>query len=85
MTAAWLTPRMVNLSKLAKTAKGLADKHGDKIAAAVEKTTDMVDKKTKGKYTDKLTKVDDMAKKLDTSSPGDAPSTESDEGGSPRS
>ena len=72
---------MVNLSKLAKTAKGLADKHGDKIAAAVEKTTDIVDKKTKGKYADKLSKVDEMAKKLDTTPPGEATD---DEGGSPR-
>ena len=63
---------MVNLSKLAKTAKGLADKHGDKIAKAVDKTTDVVDKKTKGKYADKLSKVDDMAKKLDTTAPGEA-------------
>lgn len=56
---------MVNLGKLAKKAKDLADKKGDKIAAAVDKTTDLVDKKTKGKFTDKLNKVDEMAKKLD--------------------
>ena len=56
---------MVNLGKLAKKAKQLADEQGDKLAAAVDKTTDVVDKKTKGKYTDKLNKVDDLAKKLD--------------------
>ncbi len=58
---------MVNLGKLAKRAKKLADKQGDKIAAAVDKTTDLVDKKTKGKYKDKLDKVDALAEKLDKS------------------
>jgi len=56
---------MVNLGKLTKKAKELADKHGDKIASAVDKTTDVVDKKTKGKFTEKLQKVDDLAGKLD--------------------
>ena len=62
---------MVNLSKLTKAAKGLADKHGDKVAKAVDKATDVVDKKTKGKYSDKLDKVDDMAKKLDKTAADD--------------
>ena len=56
---------MVNLGKLAKKAKDLADKQGDKISGAVDKATDLVDKKTKGKYTDKLDKVDGLAAKLD--------------------
>jgi hypothetical protein len=56
---------MVNLGKLAKKAKDLADKQGDKISKAVDKTTDLVDKKTKGKYSDKLEKVDGLAAKLD--------------------
>jgi hypothetical protein len=56
---------MVNLNRLSKKAKELADKHGDKIASAVDKATDTVDKKTKGKYTDKLKKVDDLAAKLE--------------------
>ena len=56
---------MVNLGKLAKQAKGLVDKHGDKVAKAVDKATDVVDKKTKGKYKDQLGKVDDAAQKLD--------------------
>jgi hypothetical protein len=56
---------MVNLNKLTKKAKELADKHGDKIASAVDKTTDKIDEKTKGKYTDKLKKVDDLAAKLE--------------------
>lgn len=56
---------MVNLGKLAKKAKDLADKQGDKISGAVDKATDMVDKKTKGKYSDKLDKVDELAAKLD--------------------
>jgi hypothetical protein len=56
---------VVNLSKLAQKAKGLADQHGDKIAAAVDKATNVANEKTKGKYADKLAKVDEAAKKLD--------------------
>ena len=63
---------MVNLGKLAKKAKGLADKQGDKISGAVDKATDFADKKTKGKYSDKLQKVDDLAAKLDKSKPAEA-------------
>jgi hypothetical protein len=44
--------------------KGLVGKNGDKIAQGVDKATDMVDKKTGGKHTDKLDKIDDAAKKL---------------------
>jgi hypothetical protein len=62
--------QMVNLGKLAKQAKGLADKQGDKIAKVVDKATDLVDDKTKGKYKDKLSKVDEMAKKLDKTKKG---------------
>ncbi|HJR26751.1 MAG TPA: Rv0909 family putative TA system antitoxin [Acidimicrobiales bacterium] len=64
---------MVNLGKLAKKAKDIADKQGDKISGAVDKATDLVDKKTKGKYKDKLDKVDGLASKLDkTKKPGTA-------------
>ena len=56
---------MVNLGKLAKKAKAVVDKSGDKIAAGVDKATDVVDKKTKGKYHDKLEKIDAAAEKLD--------------------
>ena len=63
---------MVDFGKLAKKAKGLVDEHGDKVAKAVDKATDVVDKKTKGKYADQLKKVDDAAQKLDTSPKGDA-------------
>ena len=56
---------MVDFGKLAKKAKGIADKQGDKIASAVDKATDVVDKKTKGKYSDKLDKLDAAAQKLD--------------------
>jgi hypothetical protein len=58
---------MVDLGKLTKKAKGIIDKQGDKIAAGVDKATDAVDKKTKGKYRDKLDKVDELAEKLDKS------------------
>lgn len=56
---------MVNLGRLTKTVKKVVDTKGDKIAAGVDKATTFVDKKTKGKYRDKLEKVDGMAQKLD--------------------
>jgi hypothetical protein len=62
---------MVNLGKLAQKAKDLADKNSPKIASAVNKATDVVDKKTKGKYSDKLDKIDEAAKKLDKSDKDD--------------
>ena len=62
---------MVNFGKLTQKAKDLADKKGDKIASAVNKATDVVDQKTKGKYRDKLEKIDEAAKKLDKSHKGD--------------
>ena len=55
----------MNLGKLAKTVKKVVDSKGDKIAAGVDKATDFVDKKTKGKFHDKLEKVDAAAEKLD--------------------
>jgi hypothetical protein len=61
---------MVDLGKLAKKAKDLADKHGDKISSAVDKTTDLVDRKTGGKHADKLQKLDGLARKLDKTAPG---------------
>jgi hypothetical protein len=54
-----------NLSKLASKAKDLVDKNGDKIAGGVDKVTNKIDEKTKGKYHDKLEKVDAAAAKLD--------------------
>lgn len=55
----------MNLGRLAKTVKKVVDTQGDKIAAGVDKATDLVDKKTKGKYRDKLDQVDAAAEKLD--------------------
>jgi len=55
----------MKIGRFAKLAKDLVDKNGDKIAAGVNKATDLVDKKTKGKHSDKLTKIDDLANKLD--------------------
>ena len=69
---------MVNLGKLAKKAKQVADKQGDKIASAVDKATDAVDKKTKGKYSDKLDKLDAAAKKLDKKAKDDGPDGEAE-------
>jgi hypothetical protein len=63
---------VVDFGKLAKKAKGLVDEHGDQIAKAVDKVTDVVDQKTKGKYSDQLGKVDAAAGKLDTSAKGGA-------------
>ncbi len=44
--------------------KDLAAQHGDQIVQGVDKATDMVDDKTKGKYHDQLGKVDDGAEKV---------------------
>jgi hypothetical protein len=62
----------MNLGKLAKKAKQVVDKQGDKIAAGVDKATNVVDQKTKGKYTDKLNKIDAAAQKLDKTKPATA-------------
>jgi hypothetical protein len=56
-----------NLSKITSKAKDLVDKNGDKIAGGVDKVTNKIDAKTKGKYHDKLEKVDAAAAKLDKS------------------
>ncbi len=56
---------MVDFARLAKKAKEVVDKRGDKIASGVDKATDFVDKKTKGRHHDKLQKVDDAADELD--------------------
>ena len=45
-------------------AKRLAEKNAAKIAQGVDKATDTVNKKTKGKYADKLQKVDEAAHKF---------------------
>jgi hypothetical protein len=66
---------VVDFGKLVKRAKGLADQHGDKISGAVDKATDIVDKKTKGKHSAQLRKIDAAAEKLDKTPKGepDAP------------
>lgn len=61
------------------SAKKFAMKNKEKIAAGVDKASDAVDKKTHGKYHDKLEKVDAAAAKFGgkpkdaTSAVGDAP------------
>lgn len=49
-------------------AKRLAEKNAAKIAEGVDKATDAVNKKTGGKYADKLEKVDQAAQKFAGSS-----------------
>jgi hypothetical protein len=72
---------VVDFGKLAKKAKGLVDEHGDQIAKAVDKATDAVDRKTKGKYSEQLKKVDAAAEKLDRSGGDDeAPAPEAGTG-----
>ena len=46
------------------SAKKFAMKNKEKIAAGVDKATDVIDKKTGGKHTDKLKKVDEAAAKF---------------------
>jgi hypothetical protein len=43
--------------------KGLVSKNADKVDTAIDKAGDIVDQKTQGKYTDKVDKVQDAAKK----------------------
>lgn len=50
--------------KNADKVKGLAEKNAGKIAQGVDKATDAVNRKTGGKYADKLKKVDDAAQKF---------------------
>jgi len=50
-------------SKNIAKAKALAEKNKDKIASSVNKATEAIDKKTGGKHTDKLKKVDEAAQK----------------------
>ena len=49
---------------LLNTAKKFALKNKDKVAAGVDKATDLVDKKTGGKHTEKLRKIEDAANKF---------------------
>jgi hypothetical protein len=42
-------------------AEDLADDHGEQIVKGIDKATDAIDGKTKGKYADQLDKVDDAA------------------------
>ena len=71
------------------SAKKFAMKNKDKIAAGVDKATDVIDKKTKGKHHDKLEKADAAAAKFagkpkqpaatDTVAPAPATGTPADE------
>lgn len=42
------------LDKLRGKAKGLAEEHGDKVGDGLDKAADFVDKKTHGKYSEKI-------------------------------
>lgn len=52
-----------NLKKLIGQGKKAAAQNSDKIEKAVDKAADFADKKTQGKYADKIDKVQDAAKK----------------------
>ena len=72
-----------NLAKVAGKAKVVAEKSGDKIASGVDKATDKIDKKTGGKYHDKLEKVDKLASKLDKSETADGTDAEAPDAAAP--
>lgn len=72
----------MKLGKLANRAKSVVEKKGDKIAAGVDKATDFVDKKTKGKYHDRLEKLDDAAARL-VSDAGEKPGPDDTADGAP--
>jgi hypothetical protein len=52
--------------------KNAAAQNSDKIDKAVDKAGDMIDKKTQGKYADKVDKVQDAAKKANRNNSGGA-------------
>ena len=54
----------MNMLNSAKKLQQLALKNKDKVAAGVNKATDVIDKKTGGKHTDKLKKLDAAAAKF---------------------
>ena len=60
------------------SAKNFAMKNKEKIAAGVDKATDTIDKKTHGKYHDKLEKVDGATAKF-AGKPKDAAATVGDD------
>lgn len=62
-------------------AKSLAMKNKDKIASTVNKATDTIDKKTGGKHSDKLKKLDDAANKFAGNQPTDDAGDADDDGG----
>jgi hypothetical protein len=45
-------------------AKDLAAEHGDQVVKGVDKATDVVDDKTKGKYSEQVEKADEGAAKI---------------------
>lgn len=63
---------LLNSKNIAK-AKDLAMKNRDKVAPAVSKATGAIDKKTGGKHSDKLKKIDEAAAKISGATPGTAP------------
>jgi MT0933-like antitoxin protein len=75
------------------SAKKFAMKNKEKIAAGVDKATDVIDKKTKGKHHDKLEKADAAAAKFagkpkqpavaDTETPAPQPATPVDDATKP--
>jgi hypothetical protein len=50
------------LGEAREKASELAEKHGGKVEQAIDKAGDLVDAKTKGKYADKIDKVQAQAK-----------------------
>ena len=70
-----------DLKKISSMAKDIVDKSGDKIASGVNTATDKIDEKTKGKYHDKLEKVDSAAQKLDKTGKAKADADGGHEGG----
>jgi hypothetical protein len=51
-------------------AKDLLSKNADKVEQVIDKAGDIVDQKTKGKYTGTVDKVQDAAKKANTKNAG---------------
>ena len=53
-----------SIKNLANKAKGAAQQNSDKFGQGVDKAGDFIDGKTGGKYSDKIDKAQDAAKKF---------------------
>ena len=71
------------LDKALKTGKDLLAKNADKVDTVIDKAGDLVDKKTHGKYTGTVDKVQDAARKAAAKANEEKANEEKAHGGTP--